>query len=259
MDLKSHQTEFVAALLGQENQIEKLIAAPSMQAKNFIERYRKSRTARFNKILQSTYPVCHALVGDNYFKQLAHFYQKEYLHDEPELTFYGKYFSAFLHSPNLHQNLVYLPDMARLEWACYQILQGSFIAGMEVNKLSEIPTKKQGLLKFTLGATHSLFTSPYPIAAIWQQHFKPPELHREIDLNEGPCEMLVYRSGWDLTLEPLSKSEYLFLSCIEQGMHFAKTWEQCDAVFPGLPFADLFAKAVRRGWITDVIYDARQN
>ncbi len=250
--LKNYQEQFVADLLDEHSSLsEAYIQAPSLKiAQDKMAIYRQSRLGRIIKVLRNTYPVCEGIVGENYFKQLCFYYAKYEIVCDPDITLYGKNFSLFLEQ-HVKQPLAYLPDVAQLEWACFSVLYGSQMFPLNVTKLSKVTEDTHAKLKFQLGATHTLLSSIYPIFEIWRQHAKPPKEHREIDLAEGGCQLLIYRRGWDLRVDVLTDEEFLFLSCFKQGMTFEQTWTYCENAFPNSPLTALFAKAVERGWVND--------
>lgn len=260
MNLKTLQTQFIGAMLNsQETAIEQAIKAPTLQmASDKINLYRQSRIARIYKVLRSTYPVCEGLVGENYFKQLCFFHAKQDVSQDHDISLCGKNFPSFLAQPS-HNDLVYLPDVARFEWACFSVLYGSYMQPLDVAKLSEYSKESHPKLKFSLGATHVLFATKYPVFDIWRQHFKPEVEHLDIDLAIGGATMLIYRQGWTLKVDVLSELEAYFLGCFKSNFTFEHTWEKCESAFPRCNLTALFAKAVERGWINDVIYDAKQN
>lgn len=251
--LKDYQEQFVAYLLDDPESAtfeknNKALTTNIAQDKMAI--YRQSRLGRIIKVLRNTYPVCEGIVGENYFKQLCLHHAKYEIACESDITLYGKNFSLFL-KQHVEQSLAYLPDVAQLEWACFSVLYGSQMFPLDVTKLSKVTEDTHSKLKFQLGATHILLSSIYPILEIWRQHAEPPEEHREIDLAEGGCQLLIYRRGWDLMVDVLTDEEYLFLSCFKQGKTFEQTWTLCENAFPNSPLTALFAKAVERGWVTD--------
>lgn len=88
-----------------------------------LDIYRTIIAENHNSALSDTYPVCEQLVGSDYFKVLAWNYLRTYPTGEPDLNLYGKDFPIFLfewftkHSPYIE--LLYLKDIAAIEWAMY--------------------------------------------------------------------------------------------------------------------------------------------
>ncbi|MBS0287170.1 MAG: putative DNA-binding domain-containing protein [Proteobacteria bacterium] len=254
MDLRTLQTQFIAALLSTEAQsLEQLVIAPSLkQAADKIKIYRLSRFGRMTKVLSTTFPVCAALVGEQYFKQLCFHYANQYQNNDPDISFYGKNFPYFLR--NYPEILAYLPDVASLEWACFMVHAHGPINMLAGDALKKVAPKKYSNLRFRLGATHTLLLSNYPILAIWQAHQGAVDNIKEINLDARGEPLLVFRRGWDLVIDTLSAEEFLLLSCFEKAMTFEQTWQTCEETFPNLPLAALFTKAVERGWVNEFYF-----
>ncbi|MGD9592002.1 MAG: putative DNA-binding domain-containing protein [Candidatus Berkiella sp.] len=248
MDLNTLQRQFVAAILGaNSNNFINAICAPNAKyAQDKIQIYRQSRLGRITNVLKNTYPVCQAIVGENFFKQLCGDYAKALISSEPDITLLGQDFPSYLMQNHAKHQLDYLADVAKLEWACFNVLYQGYIAPLDLHKLSNFSQQEHASLKFSLGKTHRLLTSHYPIYTIWQQYFKAQDKW-QIDLTTGGCQLLVFRKGWDLVVDELSLLEFQFLACLQQGMSCEQTWEQCATG----DLTALFAKAVERGWLND--------
>lgn len=242
------------ALLSQEEQLPQQWIQASFTNSPFdkLKIYRQNRLGRITKVLNSTYPVCATLVGENYFKQLCYHYGKRYQDNDPDITFYGRNFAEFL--SDYPAILPYLPDVAKLEWACFVVRMHGAINLLNADKLKKIPQEKYAKLRFSLGHTHTLLTSDYPILTIWQAHQDCGQNIPEINLNLGGGHFLVFRREWELMIEKLNDKEFLLLSCFNQGMTFEQTWQTCDDAFSEISITALFAKAVAHGWINEFCY-----
>lgn len=114
--LEEFQKRFLTGLLADKKTDSRLDIYRTIVADNH-------RTA-----LIDTYPVCEQLVGPDYFKLLAWNYLLLYPTNEPDLNLYGKDFAAFLEEWFTKQSpyieLLYLKDIAALEWAMYFLSHG---------------------------------------------------------------------------------------------------------------------------------------
>jgi hypothetical protein len=81
--------------------------------------YRNNTRIVLRDMLKDTFPVTARLVGDAFFDAAARDYMQAFPPADGDMTDYGADFPAFLkHLPGL-QNYLYVPDMARLEWAAH--------------------------------------------------------------------------------------------------------------------------------------------
>jgi len=87
--------------------------------------YRQTVRSNLYGALKDSFPACCKIVGEDYFKQIAADYFNKFPPAEPDLNCYGDKFEAYLEElikirPEA-QSLVYLPELARLEWEWYQL------------------------------------------------------------------------------------------------------------------------------------------
>ncbi len=252
MQLKELQNSFVCSLLQKqldENLSLWITARHPRRAVDSMDIYRHSRVARITKVLQNTFAVCLAIVGEHYFKQLCYHYMNTHFFNTHDITLYGIEFSQYLNDNVDKHRLDYLSDVAAFEWAYFNVHYQGQNAALDVKALALVSPQKQTHLKFKLGASHQLVQSDFPILNIWQAH-QQDAITESIDLDAGGTQLLVYRRGWEVLIETLNAVEFLFLSCVSQGMTFEQIGDACVKAFPEAELTALFPKAVERGWIT---------
>ncbi|HSW81885.1 MAG TPA: DNA-binding domain-containing protein, partial [Usitatibacter sp.] len=93
--------------------------------------YRASVAANFSAALAATYPVVRRLVGEAFFAEAARRFVLSHASASGDLTEYGAGFPAFLAAYPHASALEYLPDVARLEWACHECESSPDAAGFD--------------------------------------------------------------------------------------------------------------------------------
>ncbi|MDE1990781.1 MAG: putative DNA-binding domain-containing protein, partial [Betaproteobacteria bacterium] len=146
------------------------VRATHYPADEALDIYRNNWRHNLRGALAGAYPVLVQVVGEAFFRQLALRFMEENPSTSGNLHDYGAALPAFLARFAPAQSLPYLPDLAALEWACHCAYFAEEDSPLE------------------------LLHSPYPVAAIWRAHQPGAPEDFRIDLGDGPCRVLVYRS-----------------------------------------------------------------
>jgi hypothetical protein len=254
MNLKYLQEQFVQALMT-PNEISAFLNEvaphPRLSATQRFNIYRNSILERLTKVLKHHYPVCLALIGDLCFQGVCRAYAFMFPNVPYDVNTFGEHFSLFLEKFEPLQDLVYLPDVAKLEWAIHKVLSGGKGEMLDITKLELVSPDNQGGLRFHLGSCTTLMFSQYPIYTIWQMNQPHYQGAESVSLDEGGCHIFIYRQGWQLRLVNLTEEEFLFLSYFHEGLTFEEVCQKCDSIHPHLDIPTLFSKALTQGWLSD--------
>ena len=212
--------------------------------------YRNSVIGCMIHALRQTYPVCNKLVGEQFFDVMA----TQFIHKHPSLSpdigNYGESFADFIADFKPAKALVYLTDIARLEWAWERAFRAVDHPGLDLQSLGQCDAEKQNSLHFQLSPGSHLIASDYPIAKIWQLNQDDYQGDETIDLDRGGDKLLIWRQGFDMRIDLLNDDEWQFLSAIQQDRAFIDICEifaEDDAV----NIETLMPICVQRGWIAD--------
>ncbi len=112
--------------------------------------------------MSASYPMTKVLLGENNFN----FFGREFLYRNPstnsDLIQYGAGFGEFLRTRRELENLAFIPDVARLEWA----LERVFYAKPEPSFLGEVPADWKKVSPQLKGTVRSLLTE-YRVHQAW--------------------------------------------------------------------------------------------
>ena len=130
--------------------------------------YRHHAFATLGDALQSTFPVVCRLVDKRFFAYAAHEYLREHPPHSRCLVEYGADFADFLAGFAPCEQLRYLSDVARFEWALNIAGTVREATRLQAEALAAVPAHEAAYVALRLQPSLSYFASPWPIDAIWQ-------------------------------------------------------------------------------------------
>jgi hypothetical protein len=180
--------------------------------------YRHHAFAKLGDALQGTFPVVCRLVDKRFFAYAAHEYLREHPHSRC-LVEYGADFADFLAGFEPCQDLPYLADVARFEWALNIAATVREATPLQVQTLAAIPAGEAAYVALRLQPSLSYFASPWPIDAIWQANKEdevPP-----IDLTSGGTSLEIRRAGEAVVWRRLDPGTFAFRTALADGLVLA--------------------------------------
>ena len=181
--------------------------------------YRHHAFVTLGDALQSTFPVVCRLVDKRFFAYAAHEYLREHPPHSRCLVEYGADFADFLAHFTPCQNLPYLADVARFEWALNIAATVRQVTPLEAETLATIPAGQAAYVAFRLQPSVSYFASQWPIDAIWQanqQDEVPP-----VDLTSGHISLEIRRVGEAVAWQRLDPGTFAFRTALADGLVLA--------------------------------------
>ncbi len=258
MKLAALQQLFAAAAMGTASASEQARLEAQLQgsrvlpARQGIEAYRTSVDGKLRRSLEQVYPVCHRLVGEDFFQAMASAFLEHGVSRSPDLGDYGAEFPAFLTTFRPARYLAYLADVARLEWLWHRAFNAPDQPRLNLEALARVPPEHWDRLEFRLPIGAALIASDYPIHRIWEVNTIPTASHDVIDLDQGGIRILVWRDGHSTRLDLPSETEWPLLQAFASGVPFG---ELCRHGFDnsGATMAELLPFWVQRGWLHDFV------
>jgi len=211
--LREVQRGFTAAVLfGDSAALADLgIVAGGLDPAARIGVYRNNVLGNYRHALAATYPVVRRLVGGASFDALIAAFVRAHPSLHGDVNRYGGDMARFLATYPPAQALVYLPDVARLEWAIDQANIAADSPPLDLAALATVPLAAMGGLRFALHPSVQIVKSPYPIFRIWQVDQPAYEGDDRVDLGEGGDLLLVRRAPDGVVIERLAAGEHAFL------------------------------------------------
>ncbi len=206
-----------------------------------LEIYRNNCRIGFHDALLAGFPVLCALVGADYFRQLAREYQQ--LHPSPagNLAHVGQELPAFLQQRHDGTQYDYFSHVARLEWAVQEILLAADHAPLDLARLALVSQADYGELRFKLHPAIRLAQSKWPIVTIWEAH-QPGHDPTGIDLASGSEQAVVRRSGRSVEMFRLPPAEYAALQSFHQELSLSAALDEALGVDAGFDLPAALAR-----------------
>lgn len=132
--------------------------------------YRNNVAVGLRDSLAATYPVVASLVGEAFFAEMARAFVAAEPPMSPILIEYGGGFADFIDRFRPADDLPYLSDVARLEWAWQESYHAADAAPVDIQILASVdPTELDGI-RFIMHPSVRLLRSRWPVASIWEAH-----------------------------------------------------------------------------------------
>jgi hypothetical protein len=196
-----------------------------------LDVYRNNARETFRKTLSATYPVVQRLVGDECFRGIAAHFMREFPSRAGDLGLFGAELAILLDIYYRDTDFAYLPDVARLEWACAGVETAADSAPFDLLELASVHEEGHAALRFALRPCIRLVSSRYPVLKIW--HANQADDVAPVDLGAGGERVLVARSGKGLRLEALDAGTFAFAQSLADGEPLADALDAGCAVAHG--------------------------
>lgn len=227
--LRELERSFASAVFAPDAAPSHFAIAGSIDAADRVSIYRNAIFANYRKALAATYPVVKRLVGEPFFDTAVDAFVRDNASTCGDLNVYGDVFGDFLAGYPYAQNLPYLPDVARLEWAIDAANRAADHVADPASvlaALAAVAPERLTELRLRLGPSCRLVRSEYPILRLWQTNQPEWSGDDAVDLDAGGDALLVRRDEEGVTLAAQPPAEFAFLSALA---NYAPLGEALDA------------------------------
>ncbi len=170
LPLHELQRDFCRAVTGNPPEaLRSLICEDGLNPSARLFIYRNSVLTRLTDTLAAVYPVVCELVDRRFFTYAADAFVRQHLPVQTCLVDYGADFASFLISFPPAAELVYLPDIARLEWSIHRVLHAESPPPISIGALAEVEGDP-GRVRLRITPSTQFVASSYPIDEIWAAH-----------------------------------------------------------------------------------------
>jgi hypothetical protein len=182
-----------------------------------LEIYRNNYRGNLHDALAGAYPVTKQLVGDDFFRFMARKFVEQHPSRSANLHHYGAELADFLTGFAPAQELVYLPGVAALEWACHVAYFAEDAELLALDSLAQLSPEQYPYLVLHLHPACRVLRSPYPVNAIWLAHQPGATADFHIDLDSGAAIVLVSRKEDRVQVTDLSAAEADWIARVQSG------------------------------------------
>ncbi|QLQ31759.1 MAG: putative DNA-binding domain-containing protein [Candidatus Thiothrix singaporensis] len=257
MSLPDLQTRFIAAIFDRNQRAGMAELVKSQGALDAAQRvgiYRNSVHGVLLQHLGALYEVTRQLVGEAFFERLSDEFVDHAPPTRPFLVEYGDAFPAFMQRHAALEEMPWLADVARLEWARHQAWHAVNQPAGDFTQIMMLSEGQQASLCFQMPGSAQLVQSPYAVHQVWLAH-QPEDFPGKLPLERiqipQPAYVLVWRAGRQLRQVEVDEAGWDFLSALQQGATLPVLTERFQEQLPGL-----LTTAMQRGWILSFTADS---
>ena len=194
-------------------QVPDFIRGDESQVMAALTVYRNNVQSSLSRVLADIFPVLHALVGEDFFKFLAHEYYQAHPPMSRMVVRYGDHMATFLAGFKPAASYPYLPDIARLEIAYLTAYHAGDADLAKPETILAAAGQDIADLKFSFHPSVQFMTSDFPVASIWQAHKDgtPESLGKDLQNGEH---ILIARSHNQVTIRVLTRGDFAALKAL---------------------------------------------
>ena len=216
MRLSALETRFRDGVLAGDESVLVAFEAGNLSEQKRLAIYRNNVFSNYRGALEAVYPAILSLVGAGYFRQAAHRYTQRYASISGDIHHYGRDFCELLASLPGAAELVYLPDVARLEWSIHAAFHAADHERLDLSRLQSVAAEDYPRLRFALNPAARLLRSDYPIRRIWQVNLPDYQGDQRVDLVEGGENLLVMRRNFVMEVEAIAMADAAALTAFQR-------------------------------------------
>ncbi len=246
------ETSFATALLDPERPIPHGLVAPdaAVPARRFAV-HRDNVVAGLVQVLKARFPVVEKLVGAEFFAATARVFVAIKPPRTPLLATYGDDFPAFLAAFEPARELLYLPDVARLEAARTRAYHAADAVPLDAGAFAALDAEGVGTIRIKLHPSAEIICSPHPIVTIWAMNSGEREL-APIENWRGE-DALVMRPRLDVEVRVLPPGGAAFLRTLAKGLPLGEAAEAAVAAWPTFDLTANLAALIGSGLARDLV------
>jgi hypothetical protein len=232
-DLQSH-------LLGEESAIAAAIVdAPPLPIAERLGIYRNAYGVRLIEALDETYPVLHAVLGDEVFSALGEQFVAAHPSVYRSIRWYGRELAEFLGQCPPFAEQPILAELALLEWTLTEVFDAADAEPVQRTALSAVDPSAWSELQFEFHPSLRRLFLQWNTAAVWQAMSRE-EAPPDPCCAEQPVPWLLWRQHLQNYFRSMTADEAAALDAALRGADFAQI---CEALAEWLPEEEIPLRA----------------
>ena len=220
------QHDFISGVFNQDYDcISKHIRQSNIDAKFRLKIYRNNIFQCLRHALEMTFPNVWKLVGKECADTIAYRFCQNLnnLPLTPCLDDWGNRFPAFLQKIEPIHRLVYLKDIAELEWLQHKSNLAANFKALTPSRLQRFSHHLE-TLRFKFNPSVHLFSSGYLLKEIIN-FIDQPDDKIKINLQRQPCYAVIARKSNHVFIQWISRDQFHFFSTIKNGFTLIQSYE----------------------------------
>ena len=254
LGLREMQASFARAILEPDSAgIAGLIAEEGLSPALRLDIHRNTVLVTLAEVLADVFPVVSRVVDERFFRYAASAFVRAHPPTRPCLSTYGEAFPEFLAGFPPCRDLVYLRDVARLEWLMHRAAFAEDVEPLSPAILSGIAEPQKLVLE--LDPSLGLMRSPWPIDRIWRANRPGVDDAQPIDLASGGAHLEVRRASDAVVLRNLDAGTCAFRQALSRRSTLADAAEAALAAKSDLDLRTAIADLFRDGLVVATVPD----
>src|ERR1700733_5724157 len=232
-DLQSH------LLGGDDTIVEAIVDAPPLPTLERLGIYRNAYRVRLIEALDDTYPVLHAVLGDEAFAALGEEFVAAHPSVYRSIRWYGGELAEFLRRQPPYAEQPIFAELALLEWTLAEVFDAADAEPKPRAALSAIDPSAWGELRFAFHPSLRRLHLEWNTAAVWQAMSRE-EAPPDPVCAEHPVPWLLWRHNLQNYFRSMTADEAAALDAALRGADFAQI---CEALAEWLPDEEIPLRA----------------
>ena len=217
------QRDFARAVRGDALAVPLLGIDPgALNGERRIAVYRNNHRISLAAALAANFPTVVKVIGEDAFRALALSYLAIDPPREPSLAAYGAGFPALIENDPRSQGLVYLGDVARLDWALNIAERADDLPTFSAECLAAIDPEQLGSLQVRPHPSLTLLSSLYPLLRIREVAAGVAE---GVSLDAGGVDLMIWRKSGIVATTALDPAAFRFIQSLTNGEILAEAAE----------------------------------
>jgi len=217
--------------------------------------HRNNVIAGLIECLQSKFPAVEKLVGEEFFATMARAFVVREPPHTPVLSAYGDDFPAFIAAFAPARELVYLPDVARLEAARTRAYHAADAVPVDAAEFAALDWANRGAdlgaVRLALHPSAEIVRSAHPIVTIWAMNCGERELRPIEDWRSEDA--LVVRSRLDVEVRLLLPGGACFLLALAAGRPLGEAVETAMTADPEFDLTPNLTGLIEASAVVEII------
>ena len=254
LTLRDLQIDFATAIFndgGEDTNFTRYLVDGKLSPKRQLDIYRNNVFGCLTDALKIAYPVIVKLVGAEFFEHLAGEFVRQTPSKSGNLHQFGGELAEFIAEFPSAQALTYLPEVAKLEWACHEVFFSEDHAPFNSERLAAVPEDRHEGLKFHLHPATRLIASQIPVHRIWETNQEGYKGDPAVTLDRGGGFLLVRRNDYQPVLQTLTEGEWSFLTSCQAGDELSQACADAQKKDPHFDIGETLKQCVADSILVD--------
>ena len=214
-NLQTLQNQFINTLYHQDDSLVLASIKDGKASKlELMAIYRNNLFANLANAVSITYPRVYRLMGKRQFDKMSQEFIENNRSHSGNLDNYGEEFAEFLKQ----KEHLFLSDLACLEWLEHQSYLAKDAKLLDIALLQKLPPEKLFDIKFKI----------HPACFMYRSNYNLLGNRKQIHPLKKQVNFVVYRDGFDIEVEKISKDEFNFLDGVKEELSLYQIYEKYE-------------------------------